>query len=212
MAENENGQEKTEEPSLKRLQDAREKGNVPRSRELATVAVFGAGVASLLAMGGSVTVQAKDWMRGALSPDIALLESPQDMFGYTGDLLLGFLWILAPLMLATLLVLTTLLLRRAPAGSSPVPGREFSVLSIVFILHNHRSNASFAAARRRRRASPPARREACASRLRKGGRRLPPLGANAMLARAGYIRPTNERAQLLARWAPVSIRLEHRIE
>ena len=103
MAENENGQEKTEEPSLKRLQDAREKGNVPRSRELATVAVFGAGVASLLAMGGSVTVQAKDWMRGALSPDIALLESPQDMFGYTGDLLLGFLWILAPLMLATLL-------------------------------------------------------------------------------------------------------------
>lgn len=103
MAENENGQEKTEEPSLKRLQDAREKGNIPRSRELATVAVFGAGVASLLAMGGSVTVQAKDWMRGALSPDIALLESPQDMFGYTGDLLLGFLWILAPLMLATLL-------------------------------------------------------------------------------------------------------------
>ena len=103
MAENENGQEKTEEPSLKRLQDAREKGNVPRSRELATVAVFGAGVASLLAMGGSVTVQAKDWMRGAWSPDIALLESPQDMFGYTGDLLLGFLWILAPLMLATLL-------------------------------------------------------------------------------------------------------------
>ena len=103
MAENENGQEKTEEPSLKRLQDAREKGNVPRSRELATVAVFGAGVASLLAMGGSVTVQAKDWMRGALSPDIALLESPQDMFGYTGDVLLGFLWILAPLMLATLL-------------------------------------------------------------------------------------------------------------
>ncbi len=103
MAENENGQEKTEEPSLKRLQDAREKGNVPRSSELATVAVFGAGVASLLAMGGSVTVQAKDWMRGALSPDIALLESPQDMFGYTGDLLLGFLWILAPLMLATLL-------------------------------------------------------------------------------------------------------------
>lgn len=103
MAENENGQEKTEEPSLKRLQDAREKGNVPRSRELATVAVFGAGVASLLAMGGSVTVQAKDWMRSALSPDIALLESPQDMFGYTGDLLLGFLWILAPLMLATLL-------------------------------------------------------------------------------------------------------------
>lgn len=103
MAENENGQEKTEEPSLKRLQDAREKGDVPRSRELATVAVFGAGVASLLAMGGSVTARAQDWMRSALSPDMAMLESPQTMFGYTGELLLGFMWILAPLLVATLL-------------------------------------------------------------------------------------------------------------
>ena len=103
MAENEDGQEKTEEPSQKRLQDAREKGNVPRSRELATVAVFGAGVASLLAMGGGITARAKDWMREALTPDVALLESPQKMFGHTGELMLGFLWILAPLMLATLL-------------------------------------------------------------------------------------------------------------
>ncbi|WP_393999864.1 flagellar biosynthesis protein FlhB [Luteimonas sp. WGS1318] len=103
MAENENGQEKTEEPSQKRLQDARDKGNVPRSRELATVAVFGAGVASLLAMGGGITARAKDWMRGALSPDIALLESPQNLFGHSGELLLGLMWILAPLLLATLL-------------------------------------------------------------------------------------------------------------
>ena len=103
MAENENGQEKTEEPSQKRLQDARDKGDVPRSRELATVAVFGAGVASLLAMGGGITARAKDWMRGALSPDIGLLESPQSLFGHTGELLLAFMWILAPLLLATLL-------------------------------------------------------------------------------------------------------------
>lgn len=103
MAENENGQEKTEEPSQKRLQDARDKGDVPRSRELATVAVFGAGVASLLALGGGVTARAKDWMRAALSPDVALLDSPQHLFGHTGELLLSFMWILAPLLLATLL-------------------------------------------------------------------------------------------------------------
>ncbi|MCD9008038.1 flagellar biosynthesis protein FlhB [Luteimonas sp. XNQY3] len=103
MAENENGQEKTEEPSQKRLQDARQKGDVPRSRELATVAVFGAGVASLLAMGGGITARAKDWMRGALTPDIALLESPQNMFAHTGGLMLGFMWILLPLLVATLL-------------------------------------------------------------------------------------------------------------
>ena len=102
MAENENGQEKTELPSEKRMRDAREKGDVPRSRELATVAVFGAGVASLLAMGGGVTARAKDWMRGAMSPDLGLLDNPQHLFGHFGELLLGLLLILAPLIIATL--------------------------------------------------------------------------------------------------------------
>jgi flagellar biosynthetic protein FlhB len=39
MAENEDGQEKTEDPTPKRMQDAREKGQVPRSRELTTMAM-----------------------------------------------------------------------------------------------------------------------------------------------------------------------------
>ena len=40
----------------KQIAEAREKGDVPRSKELGTVAVFGAGVASLLVMGGGFTV------------------------------------------------------------------------------------------------------------------------------------------------------------
>ena len=51
MAENENGEERTEEPSAKRLQDVREKGDVPRSRELATAAMLLAGSGGLLALG-----------------------------------------------------------------------------------------------------------------------------------------------------------------
>lgn len=51
MAENENGEERTEAPSAKRLQDAREKGDVPRSRELATAAMLLAGSGGLLALG-----------------------------------------------------------------------------------------------------------------------------------------------------------------
>lgn len=39
MAENEEGQEKTEDPTPKRMQDARDKGQVPRSRELSTMAM-----------------------------------------------------------------------------------------------------------------------------------------------------------------------------
>ena len=44
MAENTSDQEKTEQPSAKRLQDARKKGQVPRSRELnVTLATLGGG-------------------------------------------------------------------------------------------------------------------------------------------------------------------------
>lgn len=51
MAE-ESGQEKSEEPTAKRLSDAREKGDVPRSRELVTMAVLLAASAAALMFGG----------------------------------------------------------------------------------------------------------------------------------------------------------------
>ena len=48
MAENENGQEKTEQPTEKRRREAREKGDIARSRELNTViGVLAAGAGSL---------------------------------------------------------------------------------------------------------------------------------------------------------------------
>ncbi len=50
MAE-ESGQEKTEEPSAKRLNDAREKGQVPRSKEFTTVIVLIASAVTLMFIG-----------------------------------------------------------------------------------------------------------------------------------------------------------------
>ncbi|MBQ8707561.1 MAG: flagellar biosynthesis protein FlhB [Succinivibrionaceae bacterium] len=47
MAENSDGQEKTEEPTGKRVEDARKKGQVPRSREMGTFAVLMSGVIGL---------------------------------------------------------------------------------------------------------------------------------------------------------------------
>ncbi|NIF15850.1 flagellar biosynthesis protein FlhB [Pantoea sp. Cy-639] len=52
MAESESGQDKTEEPTEKRKRDAREKGEIARSKELNTVAVTLAGAGGLLAFGG----------------------------------------------------------------------------------------------------------------------------------------------------------------
>lgn len=66
MAENENGQEKTEQPTEKRLKDSREKGDSPRSQELATAAVFLAAIAALGVFGAWMGGHALDWMRGQL--------------------------------------------------------------------------------------------------------------------------------------------------
>jgi flagellar biosynthetic protein FlhB len=53
MAE-ESGQEKTEQPSGKRLDEAREKGQVPRSRELTTVTVLIASAIALFFIGENI--------------------------------------------------------------------------------------------------------------------------------------------------------------
>lgn len=76
MAENEDGQEKTEQPTAKRLNKAREDGNIARSRELATASVFGAGVLALMTLGPLLGRGALGWMRSALSPEPLLLETP----------------------------------------------------------------------------------------------------------------------------------------
>lgn len=53
MAED-SGQEKTEEPTPKRLQDAKDKGDVARSKELATTVLLLASAAAALMFGGQV--------------------------------------------------------------------------------------------------------------------------------------------------------------
>ncbi len=54
MAENENGAEKSEDPTEKRKQDSRKKGEIARSRELNTLAVVLAGTGGLLMFGGAL--------------------------------------------------------------------------------------------------------------------------------------------------------------
>lgn len=54
MAENQDGQEKSEEATSRRLQEAREKGQVPRSRDLGTSAVLLAAALGLIIAGPSL--------------------------------------------------------------------------------------------------------------------------------------------------------------
>jgi flagellar biosynthetic protein FlhB len=62
MAENENGQDKTEEPTEKKIKDARAEGQIARSKELNTVVVMMAGAIGLIVEGGSIAQMMSDLM------------------------------------------------------------------------------------------------------------------------------------------------------
>lgn len=66
MAE-ESGQERTEEPTAKRLNDARQKGQIARSRELNTMGVLLVGSGGLLLMGETMIREIADSMTRGLS-------------------------------------------------------------------------------------------------------------------------------------------------
>ncbi|MFL1406234.1 flagellar biosynthesis protein FlhB [Marinobacter sp. M1N3S26] len=65
--ENDNSQEKTEEPTPRRLEKAREDGQTARSKELATMAVLLAGAGGLLVFGSTLAMALEDIMRGAFA-------------------------------------------------------------------------------------------------------------------------------------------------
>ncbi|WP_223544332.1 flagellar biosynthesis protein FlhB [Pseudomonas sp. A-B-19] len=63
MAESESGQDKTEDPTEKRKQDSREKGEVARSKELNTLAIMLVGASALLIFGGALAQDMMELMR-----------------------------------------------------------------------------------------------------------------------------------------------------
>lgn len=119
MAENDTPQhDRTEQPSAKRLDDARERGEVPRSRELAMTAVVLAGAAALFGGGGYFAqgLQAL-FERGLTVPRAALFESESLSRALLASLGNG-LELIAPLMVATIVA--------AVGGSLALGGWAFS--------------------------------------------------------------------------------------
>lgn len=78
MAED-SGQEKTEQPTAKRIEDAREKGQVPRSRELTTVMVLIASAIALFFVGGNIVADLGEVMTYAFSFSKQQLFDPMAM-------------------------------------------------------------------------------------------------------------------------------------
>jgi len=85
MAESEMGGERTEEPSQRRLQEARERGQIPRSRELTNFATMIGGSAALVAIGGTAAAHLSQMMRRSLSFDDKSLRTTDSMTASLGD-------------------------------------------------------------------------------------------------------------------------------
>ena len=66
MAESETGGDRTEDPSPRRLQEARERGQLPRSRELTNFACMIGGSAALVAIGGTAATHLSQMMRRSM--------------------------------------------------------------------------------------------------------------------------------------------------
>jgi flagellar biosynthesis protein FlhB len=86
MAEEaEQGGERTEEPSQRRLQEAREHGQVPRSRELTNFASMIGGSVLLIATGSGVAGRMTQLMRYFMQIDASRLADPHSMLSSLGE-------------------------------------------------------------------------------------------------------------------------------
>jgi flagellar biosynthetic protein FlhB len=130
MAESEMGGERTEEPSQRRLQEARERGQIPRSRELTNFATMIGGSAALVAIGGSLTARLSQMMRNGLSIDANTLRNTDSMAAALGDAGVSAVLALLPVFgaLVALVLLASVLLggwNFSPRAMTP----DFSRLS-----------------------------------------------------------------------------------
>jgi flagellar biosynthetic protein FlhB len=103
VADTDNAQEKTLEPSAKRLEDARREGQVPRSRDLAHLLLLGSAAGLLFAMSGPLMDAGKRLIAQGLTFDAATVADPARMTGRLGELFASSFLALAPV-LAVLLV------------------------------------------------------------------------------------------------------------
>ncbi|EXJ16882.1 flagellar biosynthesis protein FlhB [Imhoffiella purpurea] len=123
MAENENGQERSEQPTAKRLRESREKGQIARSREFNTVVVLLAGASSLLLFGGYFGTRIANLMTDALDLERGLIFDPALMIPHLAAMIERALLILAPLFMMLVVV--------ALMGPVLIGGINFSAESLT---------------------------------------------------------------------------------
>ncbi|MDY6941628.1 MAG: flagellar biosynthesis protein FlhB [Pseudomonadota bacterium] len=124
MAERDNAQERTERATPKRLQEAREQGQIPRSRELATAAVMISAAVGLMFLGEQMMREGSGLFARYLSIDPRGLAHPSQL-----PVILGVaLWDSVRLLIPLLLVLAA----AAVLGPAALGGWSFSAKAMAF--------------------------------------------------------------------------------
>ena len=117
MAESD-GQEKTELPTAEKLRKAREKGQIPRSKELGTAAVLLSGAFGLIMVGDQLALALFKVFKLNFSIDRAALFDPESMMPAFRDSMLALVW--------PLLGFFAIVLVAALVGNSLLGGINFS--------------------------------------------------------------------------------------
>lgn len=107
MAENEDGSEKSEEPTAKKQQDAKDKGQIPRSRELTTVLVTLSAAVFMLLFGGGMILDYMEIATQGLSFERDIAFDKQKLFGLIYAMVKATIFMMLPFMLLMLLVAIT---------------------------------------------------------------------------------------------------------
>ncbi|NVK31449.1 MAG: flagellar biosynthesis protein FlhB [Gammaproteobacteria bacterium] len=104
MAEKDTGQERTEEPTPKKLADARKEGNVPRSKELDTAATTLAAAVLLMFYAPFLLQQLEKMMVMGVDLDAKSVRDTGAMMSHLGTTLFDAILVVLPVALATILI------------------------------------------------------------------------------------------------------------
>lgn len=132
MAENADGSEKSEEPTEKKLREAREKGQVPRSRELTTLLLTLSAALFFMFYGKEMIADFEIILRKGLSFERSLAFDKLKMFDLIGAITLQSVYLILPfLLLMMLIALVAPLLLGGWSFSAKAMAPKFSKLNPV---------------------------------------------------------------------------------
>lgn len=124
MAENEDGQERSESATSKRIDDARRKGNIPRSRELNSMAMLVSASLSMLFMGDDLMRHFADMLKDGLTLDRKIIFDPSGIIDGLARMFIEAAWMLAPFFMISVVA--------AVLSSTALGGWSFSLEAMAF--------------------------------------------------------------------------------